>query len=328
MYYYNARYYDPHLGSFLTPDPGMSGLNHYAYANSNPIRYTDPTGLLTVEEWNNWVDTWCGGGGGIDGGHPPSERLDGSYYYDDLVDLARHIKSDVPAHVVGYIPYYDHGGSSLPSIDYSCYRSGSGTFSGGENRPGAYGADSGKSNVLLDFPNKSIKVPYTEEGYKDRQIKDLNDFIQDIKKTGKVDGINLRLNTPQDGCFTRAYLMGESLKNNGFNVKYAEVNHPTTPDGFIFEFHTAPIVTLIDGSKVVIDPMYSTKTLTVADWANIQNKTINDVIDSLTLPENMSSILDTGGSVNSGYNDIIINYTNKTDFSKQFLDVVYNFYKF
>ena len=47
LYYYNARYYDPHLGSFITPDPAMDGINHYNYANSNPIRYSDPTGLWT-----------------------------------------------------------------------------------------------------------------------------------------------------------------------------------------------------------------------------------------------------------------------------------------
>jgi RHS repeat-associated protein len=45
LYYYNARFYDPHLGSFLTPDPKMDQLNHYAYCAGNPIKYTDPTGL-------------------------------------------------------------------------------------------------------------------------------------------------------------------------------------------------------------------------------------------------------------------------------------------
>gem|GEM_PF-4385364 len=45
LYYYNARYYDPHIGVFMRPDPMMEGLNHYAYANWNPIRYNDPTGL-------------------------------------------------------------------------------------------------------------------------------------------------------------------------------------------------------------------------------------------------------------------------------------------
>jgi RHS repeat-associated protein len=45
LYYYNARYYDPQLGVFLTPDPAMDDLNHYAYVRGNPLNYTDPTGL-------------------------------------------------------------------------------------------------------------------------------------------------------------------------------------------------------------------------------------------------------------------------------------------
>jgi RHS repeat-associated protein len=45
LYYYNARYYDPKAGIFITPDPAMDGLNHYAYCSANPITYVDPTGL-------------------------------------------------------------------------------------------------------------------------------------------------------------------------------------------------------------------------------------------------------------------------------------------
>ena len=52
LYYYNARYYDPHLGSFITPDPAMDGINHYSYCNANPIKYTDPTGLTTMDYSN------------------------------------------------------------------------------------------------------------------------------------------------------------------------------------------------------------------------------------------------------------------------------------
>lgn len=44
LYYYNARYYDATVGMFITPDPMMSGLNHYAYASCNPVMYSDPTG--------------------------------------------------------------------------------------------------------------------------------------------------------------------------------------------------------------------------------------------------------------------------------------------
>ena len=49
LYYYNARYYDPHIGMFLRPDPAMSGLNHYAYASCNPVMYNDPTGLIVEQ---------------------------------------------------------------------------------------------------------------------------------------------------------------------------------------------------------------------------------------------------------------------------------------
>ena len=50
MYYYNARYYDPQLGTFLTPDIFIQNLydpqslNRYAYCRNNPIIYADPDG--------------------------------------------------------------------------------------------------------------------------------------------------------------------------------------------------------------------------------------------------------------------------------------------
>ena len=46
QYYYNARWYDPNLGRFTTEDPIRSGLIWYAYANNNPLRFVDPTGLF------------------------------------------------------------------------------------------------------------------------------------------------------------------------------------------------------------------------------------------------------------------------------------------
>jgi len=52
LYYYNARYYDPQLGTFLTPDTLVQDpydpqtLNRYAYCRNNPIIYTDPSGHI------------------------------------------------------------------------------------------------------------------------------------------------------------------------------------------------------------------------------------------------------------------------------------------
>jgi RHS repeat-associated protein len=50
LYDYNARYYSPGLGRFISPDtlvpePGSSGgFNRYRYTRNNPLRYTDPSG--------------------------------------------------------------------------------------------------------------------------------------------------------------------------------------------------------------------------------------------------------------------------------------------
>ena len=51
-----ARYYDPVIGRFYSNDPvdalghmqrgnPVHGFNRYAYANNNPYKYTDPTGM-------------------------------------------------------------------------------------------------------------------------------------------------------------------------------------------------------------------------------------------------------------------------------------------
>ena len=48
--YYHARYYDPRLGRFLSPDTlvpdpaNPQDLNRYSYVRNNPVNATDPTG--------------------------------------------------------------------------------------------------------------------------------------------------------------------------------------------------------------------------------------------------------------------------------------------
>ena len=50
LMFYNARWYDPYLNQFLTPDSIIPDLynpidyDRYTYARNNPIRYSDPSG--------------------------------------------------------------------------------------------------------------------------------------------------------------------------------------------------------------------------------------------------------------------------------------------
>ena len=64
LMYYNARYYDPALGTFISPDSMVPGAgqvinyNRFLYARGNPLRYRDPSGYAPCAEkddgcWNN-----------------------------------------------------------------------------------------------------------------------------------------------------------------------------------------------------------------------------------------------------------------------------------
>jgi RHS repeat-associated protein len=58
LYYYNARWYDPLVGRFLSadtivPDPkNPQGLNRYSYGLGNPVKYIDPTGHWVETAWD------------------------------------------------------------------------------------------------------------------------------------------------------------------------------------------------------------------------------------------------------------------------------------
>lgn len=48
-----TRYYNPGTGRFLSEDPiGINKRNHnlYKYVGNNPLRYTDPLGLVGVDQ--------------------------------------------------------------------------------------------------------------------------------------------------------------------------------------------------------------------------------------------------------------------------------------
>ena len=63
--YLRNRYYSPELGRFTSEDPAKDGDNWYAYCNNNPVKYTDPWGLVAGEHFatlkelaNDWAWNW------------------------------------------------------------------------------------------------------------------------------------------------------------------------------------------------------------------------------------------------------------------------------
>jgi len=55
LLFYNARWYDPAIGRFisadtLVPNPGnLQSLNRYTYAANNPLRFVDPSGFDPID---------------------------------------------------------------------------------------------------------------------------------------------------------------------------------------------------------------------------------------------------------------------------------------
>ncbi len=95
LYYCSRRYYDPYIGRFTQRDPAGVGINWYAYAYNNPMKYTDPTGKVPVQDQAGNVDGFMadffpqsvvppelsdfGTRIGLDGHHPNNEEVYGKF---------------------------------------------------------------------------------------------------------------------------------------------------------------------------------------------------------------------------------------------------------
>ena len=56
LYYFGARWYDPELGRWLSPEPlGLDGPNLYQFCFNDPVNGYDPNGLLTIPFYG-WVN--------------------------------------------------------------------------------------------------------------------------------------------------------------------------------------------------------------------------------------------------------------------------------
>ena len=84
LVFLRARYYNPTLGRFLTPDafqpnaPGTQGYNLYSYVANNPTTWTDPTGNAVLIEYS----VRAAAAGAIIGGVAGAVFCDNTALYD------------------------------------------------------------------------------------------------------------------------------------------------------------------------------------------------------------------------------------------------------
>ncbi|MFJ9621959.1 RHS repeat-associated core domain-containing protein [Streptomyces sp. NPDC101181] len=80
LYHFAARYYDPNIGRFTTPDPSGQEKNPYLYAAGDPVNRIDLTGLLS------WDDIKKGGKKFLRGGKPAPAWVALCYTSNSLTD--------------------------------------------------------------------------------------------------------------------------------------------------------------------------------------------------------------------------------------------------
>ncbi|MCG8572644.1 MAG: RHS repeat-associated core domain-containing protein [Spirochaetes bacterium] len=83
LQYAMNRYMDPEIGRFISEDPAKDGLNWYVYANNNPLRWIDPTGLYDDDGYSDEVSLDDLNNSGSNRGPSPTGTEDGSGDDDD-----------------------------------------------------------------------------------------------------------------------------------------------------------------------------------------------------------------------------------------------------
>ncbi|WP_203923019.1 RHS repeat-associated core domain-containing protein [Rugosimonospora africana] len=94
----DARYYDPSIGRFLSPDPvdnndKPTDANPYAYAGDNPVTFSDPNGLMTT----------CPSGHGVCGVPRPSSSSHHSSGHSSSHSSGHHSSSRYYGHITSHV---------------------------------------------------------------------------------------------------------------------------------------------------------------------------------------------------------------------------------
>ncbi|MFJ4119964.1 RHS repeat-associated core domain-containing protein [[Kitasatospora] papulosa] len=127
LYHFAARYYDPNIGRFTSPDPSGQEENPYLYAEGDPVNRIDPTGLAAVD--------WLGPVGDVIQGGVHAWQGDTQALWGDVAGFAAGAAVGLGCEAVLGITAAPTLGASAVGGQAICYA-------------GAWGASTGVSNLV------------------------------------------------------------------------------------------------------------------------------------------------------------------------------------
>jgi hypothetical protein len=102
QHHFNARWYDAQTARFISEDPVRDGGNWFAYVGNKPLKYVDPTGLLTdynefygdVDE-NTFQNAQYNPQSNFSGQGSPTNERDNTYNYERVLRALKYTEEQI-----------------------------------------------------------------------------------------------------------------------------------------------------------------------------------------------------------------------------------------
>lgn len=214
LYFYNARYYDPQLGRFISADSIVGNprdpqdLNRYTYAGNNPLIYTDPSGHFRLKNFFReiskvfsevkYLDTIISAAVGCVVSGPfclvgAAIAADANIFLSHTGEgrkLVKTVAKDVFDDMLGVPPKYAYMASSI-ALNATLNWAGWGAYNYFNGTPTA--TFDTKNNVIKDFENNPeysvLKNAQGESDFWGRNISKSGSAYQILNDNGQIVGV-------------------------------------------------------------------------------------------------------------------------------------------